>query len=62
MPANNSRGQLIRTLVNDTKAAGTYQITWDGRDNNGCLASSGIYLFRLETRDTVKIHKAMLLK
>ncbi len=58
----NSRGQLIRSLVNDSKAPGTYQIVWDGRDDSGQPASSGIYFFRLETKGLVKTHKALMLK
>jgi len=58
----NTRGQLVRNLMNEGKAAGTYQITWDGSDENGVRVSSGIYLFRMETADVIKTQKAMLLK
>lgn len=58
----NTRGQLVRNLMNEGKAAGTYQITWDGSDENGLRVSSGIYLFRMETADVIKTQKAMLLK
>lgn len=58
----NTRGQLVRSLLNEGKSAGTYQVNWDGRDENGLRVSSGIYLFRLETTDVIKTQKAMLLK
>jgi flagellar hook assembly protein FlgD len=58
----NARGQLIRTLVNESKAAGTYQIVWDGKDNNGHIASSGNYFFRMETKEDVKTVKGAMIK
>jgi hypothetical protein len=58
----NARGQLIRTLVNESKAAGTYQIVWDGKDNNGHIASSGIYFFRMETKEGIKATKGLMIK
>lgn len=58
----NNRGQLVRTLVNDHKAAGTYQIVWDGKDRNGRSASSGLYLIRLETPGLVQTCKALMIK
>ena len=58
----NSRGQLIRTLVNDAKAPGTYQINWNGLDNNNRPVSSGVYFFRMETQGVVKTAKGLLIK
>jgi len=39
----NVKGQKVRTLLNENKSMGSYQITWDGKDDNGRLVSSGIY-------------------
>ena len=58
----NARGQLIRSLVNESKAAGTYQIVWDGKDNNGHMASSGNYFFRMETKGGIKTTKGLMIK
>lgn len=58
----NARGQLIRSLVNDTKAAGTYQIVWNGLDNSNRPVSSGVYFFRMEASGTVKTTKGLLIK
>ncbi len=41
-------GKLVRTLVNESKPAGTYTMKWDGRDNRGKKVASGIYLYRIE--------------
>ena len=46
---HNVRGQVVRELVNGVKAAGTYSVQWNGRDEFGQKVSSGIYLYVLET-------------
>jgi hypothetical protein len=58
----NSRGQLIRTLIDESKAAGTYRVVWDGKDSNNRSVSSGIYYFRMEAQDYVKTNKGILIK
>jgi hypothetical protein len=40
-------GRLVRTLVNGQLAAGSHQATWDGTDEGGRAAPSGVYLYRL---------------
>ncbi len=42
-------GRRVRTLVGDTRAAGEYRITWDGRDDAGHRAAPGVYYARLVT-------------
>lgn len=56
----NILGQEIKTLINEERLAGSYAITWDGKDNLGRQAASGIYIFRLTAGD-VKMSKRMLL-
>lgn len=58
----NSRGQLVRSLINESKAAGTYRVVWDGKDGNNRSVSSGIYYFRMEAQDYVKTNKGLLIK
>ncbi len=43
----NSRGQLVRTLVDDDLASGHYKAVWNGRDEHGRSVSSGVYLCRM---------------
>ena len=40
----NTLGQEIRTLANAQYEPGFHSIRWDGKDRNGNLVGSGIYL------------------
>lgn len=55
-------GRRVKTLLNDTKAAGTYTVEWNGTDESGNQVASGIYLYRLETTDFSQSKKMLLLK
>lgn len=54
----NNLGQLIRTLVDEVKAPGTYAVHWDGKDERGFNVSSGVYLYQLRS-DTYVDTKTM---
>ena len=43
-----TRGQLIRVLVEGTLPAATHRVSWDGRDRNGRVVASGVYFYCLE--------------
>ena len=53
-------GKKVRTMVNESKLAGHYSIIWDGLTDNGSLAASGLYLYKLKTNGT-QISKSMSL-
>lgn len=40
----NSMGQQIQELVSGHRQAGTYMISWDGRNNRGAPVTSGLYI------------------
>jgi hypothetical protein len=58
----NLLGQKVRTLAREYKAAGTYQIDWNGRDENGKQVATGVYFYRLQAEDYVAVKKMMLMK
>ncbi len=58
----NLRGELVRTLRDGTFAAGDQSIEWDGRGDNGVMAGSGVYLYRLQVGNEVASRRMMLLK
>jgi photosystem II stability/assembly factor-like uncharacterized protein len=41
-------GQEVRTLINGTQNAGSFEATWDGQNNAGTQVASGVYYYRLE--------------
>ncbi|MBN2461760.1 MAG: S8 family serine peptidase [Candidatus Cloacimonetes bacterium] len=58
----NIKGQLVKTLIDDTVTAGNHTTVWCGDDNNQRKVPTGIYLYRLKTKDDVKIRKMTLIK
>ena len=44
-------GREIRILIDERKSTGTYQVTWDGRDDSGQQVASGLYIYRMEAGD-----------
>lgn len=59
----NSKGQLIRILVNDMFEMGEYIINWDGKNNLDQEVTSGVYFYRLDVNDKAEgIGKCILLK
>ncbi|OGC81370.1 MAG: hypothetical protein A2W07_06410 [candidate division Zixibacteria bacterium RBG_16_43_9] len=58
----NILGQLVRTLVDEEKTPGKYEINWDGNDDSGKDVGSGIYFYQLRTRDYTDTKKMVLLR
>ena len=58
----NSRGQLVRTLIDQWTSAGNHQLTWDGRNSSGQVVASGVYFYRLVTENAVITRKMLLIK
>ncbi|MFO7607874.1 MAG: FlgD immunoglobulin-like domain containing protein [Candidatus Krumholzibacteriia bacterium] len=55
------RGRLVRVL-HDGPAAATGAVAWDGRDDGGAAASSGVYFYELRHGDRVRVGKLALVK
>ena len=53
----NILGQKVVTLVNGTRKAGTYSLTFDASD-----LASGWYIYRLQTDTRVMSRKMLLIK
>jgi hypothetical protein len=59
----NVAGQLVRTLVDDTRAPGVvHRFDWDGRNEAGQAVSSGVYFYKLVAKDFTQTRKMVLLK
>jgi len=55
-------GRLVRTLINEEKAAGQYEILWDDKNGDGDLVPSGIYFYRIEAGDFIGTKKTVVLR
>ena len=55
-------GRLVRLLVDDQLGANRYERTWDGKDNAGRPVASGVYFYKLVTKDFTQTKKMVLLK
>jgi len=56
------RGQHLRTLVAGVLPAGPQAVTWDGRDDQGRTTPSGVYFYRLETRQQALTGRMLMVK
>ncbi len=56
------RGRHIRSLLADHRAAGSYQVVWDGMTDSGQPAASGLYFVRLKTGETIHTKKIALIR
>lgn len=56
------KGSLVKTLVNENRAAGEYSIVWDATDNNGKAVASGVYFYQLKANDLVQTRKMQLIR
>ncbi|MCY3714372.1 MAG: fibronectin type III domain-containing protein [Gemmatimonadetes bacterium] len=58
----NILGQQVRTLIDAARPPGRNEITWNGRDGNGRMVSSGVYILRMTAGDFVEYRKITFLK
>jgi hypothetical protein len=58
----NMRGEVIKCLIDETIPAGSYQISWDGRDNNGLIFPSGIYIVQVRSAKVNLNSRILLMK
>jgi hypothetical protein len=55
-------GHKIRTLINESRSAGTHQIRWTGEDDLGNSVASGLYIYRIQAGDFVQSKKMLFVK
>jgi hypothetical protein len=58
----NTRGQLVKTLISETLDEGVHFTTWNGRDNSNKSVSSGIYFYKMDSKEYTSTKKMILLK
>jgi len=55
-------GQVVRTLVDAPNAPGSYEVTWDAKNQTGTEVSAGVYFCRMVAGDFEMTRKMVLLK
>ena len=55
-------GSLIRRLFNGTVTEGEFEAEWDGRNDNGARVSSGVYLYRIRSKQVSATGKMFLVR
>jgi len=56
-------GRLVRTLLaGEQMLAGTREVAWDGRDDDGRAIASGVYLVQLESQGRRDTQRAVLVR
>lgn len=58
----NTSGQRVRTLVSGRRPAGSHVAIWNGRNDRGEDAASGVYLYRIQTPEYGETRKMLLVK
>ncbi len=58
----NILGQKVRTFDEGIKSVGSHLIFWDGSDENGKAAASGVYFYRLQAGERTATKRMLLLK
>jgi hypothetical protein len=58
----NTGSEVQQLIDNMTYSAGEYSVTWDGKDNKGKKAASGIYFYSLISNHTKLTRSMILLK
>ncbi len=56
------RGGLVRTLLDRELMAGRHSVQWNGTSDAGLSLASGVYLYRLETKEETLTRRMLLLK
>jgi len=58
----NLQGGLVRTLVQESQSAGTFTVSWDGRDDNGLYLAAGVYFTKIRAGSYQRTAKTVMLK
>nr|HPM03986.1 FlgD immunoglobulin-like domain containing protein [Candidatus Cloacimonadota bacterium] len=58
----NVKGQLVKQLVNEAMQAGNHTVVWNGKDQNNKSVSSGVYFYRMQSKNYAGTKKMLLMK
>ena len=55
-------GQRVRSIWDGVLKTGYYTMRWNGRNGQGRLAASGVYIYRLETAGQFMAKRMVLVR
>jgi hypothetical protein len=55
-------GQRVRRLLAGDRPAGPQRVTWDGRDDRGRPAATGVYVLRMRAGEDQQSRRVLLLR
>jgi hypothetical protein len=58
----NTAGQKVKTLVSGIQQSNCYEVKWNGTNETGQRAASGIYIYRIRAGEFIKVRKMIMLK
>ena len=58
----NILGQKVKTLVDEAKLPGEYEVRWYGKDHKGNFVASGVYFYQLKAGDFQESKKLILIR
>ncbi|MDD4277454.1 MAG: choice-of-anchor J domain-containing protein [Candidatus Cloacimonetes bacterium] len=58
----NVKGQLVKKLVNEDKAAGNHTVVWNGTDLNNRPVSTGVYFYKMNAGKYSSTKKMIMMK
>lgn len=59
---HNLKGQLVNTIVNESKTAGAYFTIWNGTDRKNLKVANGVYYYTLSSNKLKHTRKMIVLK
>lgn len=62
LTVHNLAGARVRRLAAGQLAAGTHELRWDGRNDEGLPAASGVYLLQLNWQGRTEVHRMLMLR
>jgi hypothetical protein len=58
----NIDGQQVRKLISQPYDAGTHKVLWEGRDDDGVLTASGLYIYQIRAGNFRQQKKMLFIK
>jgi len=58
----NVKGQLVKNFSKCPAQSGNHSVVWNGRDDEGYIAGTGVYFIRFTSNNQEEMQKVMLLK